>query len=245
VADPNGVPDTVNLVSASRTRIRVSTNAANNVFVGVDPTNGFAEPNPYLAGRTAFQGAIANTGTTNASGAGFQIARIFIPTGGTGVLSGNIGGDIGSKVGFSVQLGGPTGGVAPVINSITPNPVNVVFGQIVSNGAPFSTTVNATDADGDLAGLAVSANPNVTGVTITPGAGGNFTVSGTVNYAANNTDIVLGVTATDAAGHTSASSNLTLHVTPEPASLSLIGLSTLLRSSHRPGPIVLTAHYAH
>lgn len=232
--DPDGIADTVNLLSTSRTRIRVSTTGANNVFVGVQPDNSAVQPNPYAAGAAAFQGAIANTGTTQASGAGFQIARIFIPTGTSGVFSGNLGGDIGSKVPFSVNLvSGVVVNTAPVITPANQT-VNVVFGAIVSSGAPFSATVSITDAETAFTTAVGTLPAGVSGVTITPAGGNNFTIAGTVDYSVNLTDVVVPFSATDA-GSPALTSNgsITLHVTPEPASLSLIGLSSMLMGRRR------------
>lgn len=234
--DPNGVADTVNLLSTSRTRIRVSATAANNVFVGVSPSNEFAEPNPYAAGAAAFQGAIANTGTTNASGAGFQVARIFIPAGGSGVFSGNIGGDIGSKVGYSVTLGGGPGGNDPVIVNDGAS-TTATFGQIVTNGAPFSIVIQGTDADaGDILSLAVGALPaGVSNVTVSPATSGspaNFTVSGTVDYSLNGTTVNVPITLTSTQG-TADTGSFNIVVVPEPTSLAALGLSGLLLGRRR------------
>ena len=232
--DPDGINDTVNLLSTTRTRLRVSTTGANNVFVGVSPSNGFAQPNPYDGGASQFSGAIANTGTTQASGAGFQIARIFLPTGGSGVLSGNLGGDLGLKVPFLAVLGGVQN-VAPVI--VPPSQtVNVVFGAIVSSGAPFSANVTVTDANAtDVLSLALGALP--AGVTASvSGATGvsprSFTISGVVDYSNNGTDVVIPLLASDGQGGTG-TGTITLHVTPEPASLGLVGLSSLLMGRRR------------
>ncbi len=234
--DPDGIPDLANLLSATRTRIRVSATASNNTFVGVTPDAGPVQPNAYAAGRTSFSGAIANTGTTNASGAGFEISRIFLPAGQSGVFSGNIGGDLGTKVPFSVNLVSGGGNLPPVLNPATQT-VNVVFGQIVTNGANFTATVQVTDPNvADTLTLAFGtpipgsvSNLQIAGATGTSPR--TFTVSGTVNYSANGTDVVIPIVANDGAATTNGS--ITLHVTPEPASLGLIGLSTLLLGRRR------------
>lgn len=147
-------------------------------------------------------------------------------------IVGAFGGEAGTAQSASTSFGDTPPGNDPVINSITPNPVNVVFGSIVSNGAPFSTTVNATDADGELVVLTLSSDPNVSNLTITPGANGDFVVSGLVNYAANGTTISLTATATDPGGRTD-TDTISLVVTPEPASLSLLGLGGLLLGRRR------------
>ncbi len=102
---PDGIGDTANLLSSTRTRVRLSTVAPNNQFFDFTPDPGPVQPNAYDAGVAAFSGTITNTGTTQASGAGFEIARFYIPTGGSFVFSGFIGGEIGQKQAFSVQVG--------------------------------------------------------------------------------------------------------------------------------------------
>lgn len=242
--DPDGIPDTVNLLSTSRTRIRVSATAANNVFVGVSPTNSFAQPNPYEGGITAFQGAIANTGVTQASGSGFQIARIFIPqsAGFNWVFSGNLGGDIGSKVPFSVNLTDGPGPEAPVISPVPP--VNVLFGQVVTNGAPFSANVTVTSSSAtDILTLSLGSLPAaVQNVQITPASGPSpqvFTVSGIVDYAANGTDVVIPIVAGYMTGGPTSVGSITLHVTPEPTSVAIFtALLALRRRRKVDGPVI-------
>ncbi len=219
--DPDGIPDTANLLSATRTRIRVSTTASNNTFVGVTPDAGPVQPNAYASGVTAFSGAIANTGTTQASGVGFEIARIYVPVGTTGVFSGNIGGDLGTKVPFSVILGCRCSPTAPPVISPPSQIVSVVFGQFVANGAPFSASVTVTDTDAvDILSLSVGALPaSVSNVTITGATGTSprtFILSGTVSYAANGTDVVIPLIATDTPGGHITTGSIILHVTPEP-----------------------------
>ncbi len=107
--DPDGIADTVNLLSSTRTRIRVNSTASNNLFVGVSPEAGPVQPNPYAASPRSFSGAVANLGTTQATGAGFQIARIYMPapartrspTFGFN-FRGRIGGDKGPAVPFDI-----------------------------------------------------------------------------------------------------------------------------------------------
>ncbi len=234
--DPDGIPDLANLLSASRTRIRVNLTASANTFVGVVPDAGPVQPNLYAGGAATFRGAIANTGTTQASGAGFEIARIYLPTGQSGVFSGNLGGDQGAKVPFAVTLGGVVN-VAPVLVPPTQT-VPVVFGAIVSNGAPFTANVTVTDADtSDILSLALGALPSsVSGVTVTGATGTSprtFTVSGTVSYSANNSLVTIPIIGSDGAGGHTTNGSIILAVTPEPASLGLVGLSTLLLGRRR------------
>jgi hypothetical protein len=86
--DENGIADTVAFIppttATDKSRLRVNTVASNNTFVGSLPTNDSIEPNPYgvAGGITSFSGAIANTGTTHATGTGFQIARLVTQTSG-------------------------------------------------------------------------------------------------------------------------------------------------------------------
>lgn len=236
-ADENGVNDTVNLSSTSRTRIRVAVAPSSNVYVGLNPAGQGVEPNPYENGLTAFSGAIANTGTTFATGTGFQIARLFVPSG-SGVMqfSGNIGGDVGSKVPFSVNL--------CRCQPVTNNPVlvnnnastNVVFGQIVSGGAAFSVQIQATDQDaGDVLALVVGALPagisNITVAPATSGSPANFTISGLVDYSLNGQTIVVPITINSTSGR--ASGQFQIVVTPEPGAIVAVGLVGVNLASRR------------
>lgn len=224
--DPDGIGDTVNLLSTSRTRIRVNTRALDNVFAGVSPTNGVAQPNPYELGVTSFSGTITNTGTTQATGAGFQIARLFLPRNANSAsFSGNIRGDMGEKVPF-VAGQGPPPNIPPVISPVPP--VNIVFGQIVSGGTAFSASATVTDVNpADVLSLALGSLPStVSGVTLIGTTGTSprtFAVSGIVSYAANGTDVVIPLVASDGTGQT-ASGSITLHVTPEPGWMSLFAV---------------------
>ncbi len=231
--DPDGIPDLTNLLSATRTRVRMSATASNNTFVGVTPDAGPVQPNAYANGAAAFSGAIANTGTTQASGAGFEIARIYVPTGTSGVFSGNIGGDVGTKSPFLVNIGGFTD-YAIQIRSITPNPVPVVFGPIVSNGASFSTTV-VVDGVPDGANTFLTFGQSISGVHDLSVTGGGsqsrtFVVSGIVDYALNGLDVPISFVAhCPGIFIPEANGTFTLHVTPEPAALGLIFVAPVLR----------------
>ncbi len=100
---PDGIPDTVDLPNATnvpnKSSIRINTTAANNTYVGVSPTAGLAQPNPWVGGVRSFTVSVANLGTTQAStGIGFRFARLFVDAGAFGSLSGQVGGDIGGPV---------------------------------------------------------------------------------------------------------------------------------------------------
>lgn len=165
------------------------------------------------------------------TGNGALFASLFVSKNFASTISGNVGGSAGAKVPFSFDVGSVVVNGRPVITPASQT-VNVVFGQIVTNGAPFSATVSITDPEGDAITAALGALPaSVTGATITPAGGSNYTIAGTVDYSANGTDVVVPFTASDAGGPSSGS--VTLHVTPEPASLSLIGLSGLLMGRRR------------
>lgn len=180
--DPDHIPDTVNFNSNSLSRIRLNNTTANNVFVGVSPAIGPAQWNPYMVGRKQFLGAVANTGQTQASGSGYQIARFFTLQGGGGAFSGNLGGDIGAKVPFSVYAGPFSGGApaaGPESNTLD-EPVVATFGSDVSAGAPFTLTLSYT--------LANPANPYA--LSTTPIAGiRDVLVSSTVT--GNNQEILI------------------------------------------------------
>lgn len=124
--------------------------------------------------------------------------------------------------------------IPAVINSITPNPVNVVFGPVVTDGAPFLTTVNATSPDaGVVLTLNVENTPGLTNVTVMPGANGDFLVTGSVHYSLNGTDVPVPFTVTNQTMGASIAGLFTLHVTPEPASLGLVSLLAVLRGRRR------------
>lgn len=180
--DPDHIPDTVNFNSNSLSRIRLNNVGSSNVFVGTSPDKGPAQWNPYMVGRKQFSGAVANTGNTQATGAGYQIARFFTLQGGGGSFSGNLGGDIGSKVPFSMYAGPIAGGspaAGPESNNLD-EPVVAIFGSDVAAGAPFSLTLNYT--------LANPANPYSLSTTPIPGIR-DVLVSSTIT--GNNQEILI------------------------------------------------------
>jgi hypothetical protein len=119
--------------------------------------------------------------------------------------------------------------VAPIV--VDPAPQAVVFGSVVSNGAPFSATIGATDINlADILSLAVTPTAGISNIVITGGGTSptNFTVTGTVDYSLNGTTVLVPYTVSDGAGG-STGGNITLVITPEPATLgALAGVGTLL-----------------
>ena len=167
---------------------------------------------------------------------GALFARLFVTKAYQGLATGNVGGSAGAKVGFSIQLGGGVVNVVPTINSNSG--ANVNFGAIVTTPLPFSGTVVLADADaGDVLSLTLGALPaNVSGVTVTP-SGTNprtFTIAGTIAYIGNGTT---NIPFTTSDGQSASSPDPTgvfaIRVTPEPASLSLIGLGGMLMGRRR------------
>lgn len=158
------------------------------------------------------------------TGAGALFGTLFVTAGYSGTLSGQLGGETGTAQSFSVNIGAAgTVNTAPVVLPTAPTPV--VFGAIVSNGAPFSVTVNTTDANAaDVLSLALGALP--AGITGTAVAGGgtspeSFTITGTVAYSLNKTTVTIPFTVSDGAGG-STQGSFNLVVTPEPASLAAL-----------------------
>lgn len=165
---------------------------------------------------------------------GNLFASLFVSKNFSSTISGNVGGSAGSKVGFSFVTVG-TGGEVPVAPVVVPgSTANVVFGQIVTNGAPFSVVVNTTDANAaDVLSLTVGSVAGISNVVVTGGGTSPeaFTITGTVDYSLNGTTVVVPVTVSD--GALTGSGSFSLVVTPEPTSLSLIGLSGLLMGRRR------------
>lgn len=162
---------------------------------------------------------------------GNLFASLFVSKNYAATISGNVGGSAGSKVGFSFNVG-PIGGQPPVVASGAS--ANVVFGQIVTNGAPFSVVVNVTDSDSPSVSLSVPAFAGLSNVQVTPGSSASpaaFTITGTVNYSLNGQTIDVPVVASD--GTLTGNGTFRLVITPEPTSLSLIGLSGLLMGRRR------------
>lgn len=228
--DPDGIPDTVNLLSTSRTRVRVSANAANNVFVGVTPTNGFAQFSPYMPGVKQFSGAIANTGVTQATGAGFQIARLFLIHGGVASFSGNIGGDIGAKVPFSTFTTPPT----LRVESVTPETAITSVGSEPGSRGAFEVMVRVVDdfPDGVL-GLTVNSVPGVFDLTVSDNGGvstRDYVITGSVDATRRGLATIIPITANDGSGNRYYDSICVFALVPEPASLAVFSVLAIPRS---------------
>lgn len=119
---------------------------------------------------------------------------------------------------------------APVVTD--PAPVAVVFGPTVTDGAPFSATVSATDVNlTDTLALAVGTLPaGISGIAVTGGGTSpqSFVVTGTVDYSLNGTTVLIPYTVSDGQGGTTPGT-ITLVITPEPTTLTaLAGVGTLL-----------------
>lgn len=177
-------------------------------------------------------GAIAPQGAT-----GNLFASLFVSKSYAATISGNVGGSAGAKVGFSFTTGGVV--VQNVPPTITGNTgASVVFGTIVTTPLPFSGTVTVADADSaDVLSLTLGALPaNVSGVTVTP-SGTNpktFTIAGTIAYIGNGvTSIPFSTSDGVAASSPDPTGNFNITVTPEPASLSALALSSLLMGRRR------------
>lgn len=172
-------------------------------------------------------------------GKGLLVGHLVVAGTGAYSLTTLIGGSEGTKTEAttSLNIGGgtttPPTNANPVIAPVAPATVN--FGPIVSNGAPFSVNVIVTDANAaDVLALATTAVAGITNVTVTGGGTSpqTFVVQGTVNYSLNGTTVIVPITATDGAGG-STTGSFSIIVTPEPASLSLIGLGGLLLGRRR------------
>lgn len=180
--EPDGIPDTVNLLSNTRTRIRVSSSGANNIYLGFTPKIEPAQPNPSIGSVTALHGAVANLGTTQATGAGFQIARIYMPAPVSRSpfngfdFYGFIGGDKGPKVPFNIHSAA----------SIAIDPIGDAHSDFLpTSGAtvPFSLDVSVNAVFGAFGDLSLSAFNIPAGVTIDSISGGGqlsstFTIKG-------------------------------------------------------------------
>lgn len=228
--DENGVNDLVHLLSTSRTRIRVSSTPPANVYESMSPDGYGVEPNPYANPLSAFSGAIANTGTTQATGTGFQIARLFLPTGGSGVFSGNLGGEVGPKVPFYVDVTRDSPDYGLFVTSITPNPVDVVFGSSAGPRVPFSATVRVDGAPPYReVSFALTQTPdgihNISIATTAEIRTHTFVVSGMVDYSLNSQTVDLPFRA-DCPGifQPTAFGTIRLNITPEPSSLVALSL---------------------
>lgn len=228
VGESDNIPDTVRFNSNSLTRIRVNTAPSFNTFVGEQPYRGPTQWNPYMAGLRSFRGAVANTGQTQATGTGFQIARIFTLVGGGGVFSGNLGGDLGSKVPYSMY-GGPMYHGPQVNYSLSTNlsePVVANFGSDPSQGAPFFVHISVGLANPFVATtLTTTPIPGIRDVvvdSVVNGSTQDFFINGRVDYSRlYNPTIVpfhLG-------GSGFAADAFTVFAMPEPASfISALGL---------------------
>lgn len=225
----DGVPDTVNTFSTTRSRIRVGTTPNGAVVFG-SPTLGFTQPNPYLNGISYFEGAMAATTTTPASGAGFEVARLYVASGGHGTLRGKLGGNTGLALPFSVSFG-------PTFNnphSPTISPIGLVAGQVLPNGdVAFSANAQVSDLDAsDELSLTLALLGGVNDVHITGGGSGTqqFNLSGTILKSNFVPGFEIKLVADDGQGGTGNGSFRV--VVPEPTCMfGLLGGLSLIRRS--------------
>lgn len=220
--DPDGIPDTVNLLSQSRTRVRVSTTIANNQFSNVNPTSGYSQPNPYAAGAQRFSGTVVNAGTTQATGVGFQIARIYFPIGGIGVFGGKLQGETGPAVPFSIVLSNYFDlFLAPIISNNNAS-TTADFGLGGGNVAPFSIQIEVTDPDSMYFGFQLGALPaGLSDVTFTADRSpyrATYTISGYADTSLRGTTVSVPFLVEDSSPFGPAQTHGTffVHVTPEP-----------------------------
>ncbi len=237
--DPDHIPDTVNLLSNQLTRVRVNTSPTGNTFVGVSPATGPIAFNPYMCGVKHFSGAVANTGNTQATGAGFQIMRIFLLPGQYGFLGGNIGGDAGAKVPFSgVYPGGIPGGPAgsnPTIDSISAEPAVAYFGSDFSAGAPFSVTVHASDTNPtNVLSLTAANIAGVYDVSIAGGGAGpqDFVITGKIAASRIYTPMIIPITLQNQSGGAVVDS-ICVYALPEPATFAALALCATVLGRRR------------
>jgi hypothetical protein len=171
--------------------------------------------------------------------AGLIIGAAVVPTGQSVWANGSVNPtlDTANSVNFDLFDGPPTDNVAPTIGANSG--ANVVFGAVTSVPLPFSGTVVVSDADAaDTVALALGTLPaNVSGVTITPSGqnpnGTVFTVSGLVSYVGNGPTVIPIVASDNSSLSADTNGTFVINVTPEPASLSALALSSLLMGRRR------------
>lgn len=227
----DGVPDTVNMHSSIRTRVRVSPSALDGVLVAA-PTTGFMQPNPYRNGISYFEGAIATTANVAASGSGFEIARIYVANGGGGRFYGKVGGDLGQSQAFSVNFG-PSLGNAHLPTMST---VGDVEGQIVPGGVSFSFGVTVSDEDAsDELSVTLGALGGLNNVQVVGGGAGTqmFQVSGFIVNSNVQPRFQMRLVADDGRGGTTAQNVFV--VVPEPASCLVLCAGLLATGRRRHG----------
>jgi hypothetical protein len=145
----------------------------------------------------------------------------------------NLAGETGAGVDytFSIHIDPPPG---PTILPVAPTPV--VFGSTVSNGQPFSVTIQATDPNqGSNLSLALGTLPaGITGTAVSGGGASpaTFTVTGNVAYSLNMTTVTIPITVANGLGSTT-NGSFALVVTPEPASLAALASVAALGATRR------------
>lgn len=166
------------------------------------------------------------------TGNGALFASLYVSKNYHARFSGNVGGSAGAKVPFAIEVSCSSCGGFPTI--VPGSTANVVFGQVVTNGAPFSVVVNVTHTDPtDLISLAVGPVAGISNIVVTPTSAtspASFTVTGTVDYSLHGMTVVVPVIASDDGMQTS-NGSFSLVVTPEPSSL--CGLLSLALTRRR------------
>ncbi len=118
----------------------------------------------------------------------------------------------------------------PIVQSVTPNPVQVVFGPVVTEGEPFEAIIRVLFTD---ANVNITLTPHqvvgVSGLSVTGGGPSPaiFTLRGRVDYSLNMQTVYMPLTVS-ALGR-DGPSGFPIVVTPEPASLAFLGTTLLFR----------------
>lgn len=166
---------------------------------------------------------IVQADATVNGGKGLLVAHMVLPAG-TALATVSAAGSSGSAVSETRSLLIVTD-PGPLVVAPTP-PTTVTFGPVVTNGAPFSVTINASGGPTDILSLAVGAVPaGISNIIVTGGGPlpASFTVTGLVDYSLNKTTAIIPFTVSSSLGGSVASS-FALVVIPEPTLFAGVGL---------------------
>jgi hypothetical protein len=197
-------------------------------------------PTDYSTPWRAFSAQSFRTSSafSTTAAAGLIIGAAVVPIGQTVWVSGSVNSTLDPANSVNFDL--PT-----VIDPFAPPTIvsntgaSVVFGPVTSTPLPFSGTVVVSDPDAaDTVALALGTLPsNVSGVTITPSGqnpnGTVFTVSGMVSYVGNGPTVIPIIASDNSPVSSDTAGTFVINVTPEPASLSALALSSLLMGRRR------------
>lgn len=225
---PDGLPNVTNTSRAfQRSFVRIDdADASSSLLIDRSPAGNWPLV-PALGTQTVgiedFAVTVVSFGgpTPASSGAGARFASLYVSKPYVASISGFLGGEVGSKVPFAIVVPPPLPPPWPVVQ---PPPDTVVqFGNVVSDGAPFSVAVNAFSSDAtDVLSLHVGVLP--AGVSVTSITGGGmspqtFIVSGRVDYGLVGTTVWVPFTVSNTNG-SSIPAAFKLIVIPEPGALS-------------------------